>query len=160
MGRTVKCRARVSYTNSIDHYSISSMCTFLTSLFNIVGVISSTWTVIRLPAATLLYAAMFPGPWGASNSAPNGCLSWVMTCRAHVCVSVGGCRDATVWVEPLNDCPKWAMSHTACVCGVDNVTPKGQGNNGNLPIKEDWSSVFSLGIIFATLPTGCRLRRK
>ncbi|KAI9572520.1 hypothetical protein HD554DRAFT_2065904 [Boletus coccyginus] len=62
------------------------MHTVSTSLFNTVGVVSSTWTVIRLSAATLLYAATLPRS-GVSSSAPNGCLSRASTRRARSCAS-------------------------------------------------------------------------
>jgi hypothetical protein len=68
------------------------------NLFNIAGVISSTWTVIKLSAATLLYAATLPR-FGVSSSAPNGCLSRAMAWSARICLSIGdndegGRRDA------------------------------------------------------------------
>ena len=70
-----------------NHYSTSSVRTLSISLFNIVGVISSTWTVIKLSAATLLYAATLPR-FGVSSSAPNGCLSRAITWSARICLSV------------------------------------------------------------------------
>ena len=75
------------------------MRTLSTNLFNIAGVISSTWTVIKLSAATLLHAATFPR-FGVSNNAPNGCLSRVMSRRARFSLSIGdmvegGRRDTT-----------------------------------------------------------------
>jgi hypothetical protein len=83
-----KANARYEYRVPIaNRYSTSSMPTLSTSLFNIVGVISSTWTVIRLSAATLLYAATLLR-CGVSSSAPNGCLSRAMTWSARICVSV------------------------------------------------------------------------
>ena len=56
-----KVNARYRYHVSIaNRYSTSSVHTLSINLFNIAGVISPTWTVIRLSAATLLYAATFP----------------------------------------------------------------------------------------------------
>ena len=54
-------KMKATYTYSIgvptaDCYSTSRVRTLFISLSNIVCVISSTWTVIRLSAATLLYA--------------------------------------------------------------------------------------------------------
>lgn len=71
----VRYEHRVSIAN---RYSTSSMRTLSTRLFNIVGVISFTWTVIRLPAATLLNAATLLR-FGVSSGAPNGCFSRAMT---------------------------------------------------------------------------------
>ena len=57
-----KAKARYEHRIPIaNRYSTSSVRTLSTSLLNIAGVISSTWTVIRLSAATLLYAATLPG---------------------------------------------------------------------------------------------------
>ena len=146
------------------------MRTLSTSLFNIVGVISSTWTVIRLSAATLLYAATLPR-LGVSSGAPNGCLSRAMTWSARICLSVrdndeGGRRDAAsrgnVVVSPPNDRPRRSTSRAARVCAAADVDAvlEGARNNGNSLIEEDQSSVFSSGIVSATLPTGCWSRRK
>ena len=132
-----------------NRYSTSSVPTPSASLFSIVGVISSTWTVIRLFAATLLYAATL-GRFGVSSSAPNGCLSRAMTWSARVCLSVcdiddGGRREAAsrgnVVVRSLNDRRKRATSRAAPVCGAADAIPKGPGINGNPPIEEYRSSV-------------------
>jgi len=160
--------ARYEYHTPIaNYYNTSSVRTLSTSLFNIAGVISSSWTVIRLSVATLLHAATLLR-CGVSSRAPNGCLSRVMVWSALISLSVcdtdeGGRRDAAsprdVVVHP-NGCPRRATSHAARVCGAANAIPEEPGNNGNSPIEEDRSSVFSSGIVSATLPTGCWSRRK
>ena len=131
-------------------YSTSSVRTLSTSLFSIVGVISSTWTVIRLSAANLLYAATLRR-FGVSSSAPNGCLSRASTWSARICLSVcdideGGRRDAAsaenVVVRPLNDCPRRETSLAASVCGGADALPEGSGRNDNSPIEEDRSSAI------------------
>ena len=153
------------------------MRTLFTSCFNIVSVLSSILTVIRL-SATLLYTFL---RWGVSNSAPNGCPSRAMACRARVCISVGandeggkrdtvfrrnnnegGQRDATLRGDSLNGRTRQAMNLdcAARVCGGANGTPEGPENNGNSPSEEDPLSVFSSGVVSTTHPTGCRLRRK
>ena len=151
---------------TVNRYSTSSMSTLSTSLFNIVVVISSTWTVIRLSAATLLYALL---RFDVSNRAPNGCLSRAMTWSARICLSVwdnneGGRRDAAspgnVVVRRPKGRPRRVTSRAARVCGAADAIPEGPGNNVNSPIEEDRLSVLSSGIISATLPTGCWSRRK
>jgi hypothetical protein len=143
--------------------------TLSTSLFSIVGEISSTWTVIKLSAATLLYAATL-SRFGVSSSAPSGCLSRAMTRSARVCLSIcdnddGGRRDAAsrgnVTVSLPNGRPRRATSRAAHVYGAANAMPEGPGNRGNSPIEEDRSSVAS-GFVSATLalPMDCQSRRK
>ena len=89
------------------------------------GVTSPTWTVIRLSVATRLYAAASLR-FGVSSSAPNGCLSRVMTWSPRICLSVrdnseGGLRGAASREKavghPPNDCPRRATSHAVRVCG-------------------------------------------
>ena len=151
-------------------YSTSSVRTLSTSLFSIAGVISSTWTVIRLSVAILLYAATLRR-LGVSSSTPNGCLSQVITWSARICLPVcdideGGRRDdvsaENAVARPLNDCPKQETSHTGCVCTAADAPLEGTERNDNSPIEEDRSSVFTSSIVFKfiTLPTGCRSRRK
>ena len=166
-----KVNARYEYRVPVaNSYSTSSVRTLSISLLNIVGVISSTWTVIKLSAATLLYAATLLR-CGVSSSAPNGCFNRAMTRSARICLSVGdndegGRRDAasggSLVIRPSNGCPRRVTSHAGSICGAANATLEGPGNKDNSPI-EDRSSVLSsgiTGIVSATLPTGCRSRRK
>jgi hypothetical protein len=160
----------VIYTDS-DHHRTSSMRTLSTNLFNIAGVMSSTWTVIKLSAATLLHAATFPR-FGVSNSAPNGRLSRAMSRRARISLSIGdmvegGRRDTTSeyrggGVErcPSNDRTMLETRRGAGVCGTTDVILEGPENDGNSPIEEKWWSMLSSYIVSVTLPTGCRSRRK
>ncbi|KAI9566255.1 hypothetical protein HD554DRAFT_2118777 [Boletus coccyginus] len=120
-------------------------------MFNIVGVISFTWTSIKLFAATLLYAATFLGR--------------ARVCRARVCDSVRDndeevWRDAELRVGPLNGRPKRVMSRVARVCGAAGMIPEAARVNGDSIIEKDWSAVFSSSIVSATPPTGCWSSRK
>ena len=81
----------------------------------------STWTVIKLSAATFVNAATLPR-FGVSRSAPNGCLSRAMTWSIRICLSVddsdeGGRRDAAspgnVVDRSPNDRPRGSTSHDA-----------------------------------------------
>ena len=161
-------RGKVYHAPIADRYSTSNMHTLSTSLFSTVGVISSTWTVIRLSAATLLYAATL-WRFGVSSSAPNGCLSRAITWSARVCLFVcdndeGGLRDDASGgngvVRPPKGRPMRETSHAARVCGAADAIPEGPGDDGNSTIEEDQSSVFSSSIVSTILPTGCWPRRK
>ena len=134
---------------------------------NIVGVISSTWTVIKLPPATLLYSSTFSRV-GVSKSAPNGCLSRAMSFRARIRFAMGdtddgGRSDAVSSVDVLShppNRPRRATSRAARVCRAVDVVLEGPGKEGNSPSTEDWSSIFFSGNNSGMLPTGCRSRRK
>ena len=92
MNKMYECHVK---TGNNDQ-STSSICTLSVSLSN-TGVITLTWTVIRLSNATLLYATTLP-ELGVSNSTPNGCLSQLRAWRASIHLSLcarvkGGWRD-------------------------------------------------------------------
>ena len=151
------------------------------SLFSTAGVISSTWTVIRVSAATLLYAAILPVS-GVSNSATNGWLSRATTWKACITLSScdtdeggwrddsdeGGRRDDTDkggWRDPAssrraavrlpNRNAKRAVRFSEAVPGAF----EGPANEGGSPNEEDGSSVFSSATVSIVLPTRCRSRR-
>ena len=120
------------------------MHTLSTNLFNIVGVMSSTWTVIKLSAATLLYAATFPR-FGVSNSAPNGCFNRAMSRRARISLSMGdmvegGRRDATSeyggWGVERYDCARLETRRIAGVGRNPDVVLEGPANDDDSTIKE------------------------
>ena len=148
------------------HQSTSNIRTPCTSLSNIVGVRSSTCTVIKLSAATRLYSFTFRRV-GVSSSAPNGRLSRAMNCRTRVCFSEGdrvegGKRDAASAADvvacPPNGGSGRAANHAARVCGASDVVLDRFGNDGNSPSTEDWS--LSIGIVRVTLPTGSPVEQK
>ena len=129
------------------HQSTSSTCTRNTSFFSTVGVISSNLTVIRVSAATLLYAVTFPG-FFASNSAPNGCFSRAIIWRARISLSScdtdeGGGREPAsllqVALRPPNGGPKREASRPVPVLRAEEMIFEGPGSElgGNSPIHED-----------------------
>ena len=88
---TIKRNARKAYGSNrrvTESQSTSSVRAPSINLVNTIDVSSSTWTVIRLSEATLLYSSTF---WrvGVNNNAPNGCFSRAMRRRAWARFSVG-----------------------------------------------------------------------
>ena len=139
-----------------NRYSTSSVHTLSTSLFNILDVSSSTWTVIRLSAATLLYAALLVG---ASNSAPNGCLRREMSWRACIRLSAGetgeGDRsDAVSRDRARNGRPRRHVRG----CLTTGAVLEEPEDDGESRTEEDWSFVFSS--VSVIVPTGCLQSRK